>query len=149
MNDLGTAISLPFRFGNEQGALVNGVIPVGTGGAVINTNDYRVIWRDRVYLATLTALGERIMRPYYGTEVLKSLFETEAEAVELCTDSVTSAFSTQLPGLKLTKVGVTYSPDSGQLGLDMEYLLPTGILDSVSFSTDTFNRYGEIIRRGS
>ena len=150
MNDLGTVISLPFRFGNDQGVVESGgVVQPGTGGSVISTNDYKLIWKDRVFLALLTSLNERVMRPDYGTSILSTLFETETYAKTECKNSISMAFNEVLVSLNLLEVNVLYSDTSGELGIEVEYSLPDGTIDSLSFMTDTFNRYGELIRKGS
>jgi phage baseplate assembly protein W len=148
--DYGTVISFPFRFGLEQGVVDSdtAIVP-GTGGATMTTTDYRVIWKDRVYIAVLTNIGERVMRPTYGTRVLDSVFQTAETAKALVAESIATAFSVNLKPLSLIKVNPSYNENSGELSVNIEYRLPEGIIDSLTVFTDTFNRYGELIRRGS
>ena len=143
MRNLGTVISLPFRFGTEQG------VENLYGGSTLATNDYRTIWKDRVFVACLTGLGERVMTPNYGTEVLDSLFEDETRAEALCKETIASAFSTWLPDLTLSEVLAAYDSYSGSLEITVNYILPSGEEDTTSLKTNTFDPYGNIIREGS
>lgn len=142
MRDLGVVISLPFRFGIEQG--VDNLY----GGETIVTKDYRSIWKDRVFVACLTAVGERVMLPNYGTEVLDSLFEDETRAATLCRTTISSAFSTWLPDLTLVSVDASYDSSSGVLDIAVNYILPSGEEDSTTLKTNTFDQYGSIVREG-
>lgn len=139
MIDYGTAIALPFRFGIDQDA---------RGGALMSTSDYRKLWKDRVFVAILTSIRERVMNPGYGTYILQSLFDTEEEAVETCQESVSQAFSTWLPDLTLNLLDVTYDTATAELRISIEYTLPSGVQDTLGFTTKTFDQYGTVIREG-
>ena len=138
MTDLGTAISFPFRFGTEQGAVA--------GGATIATSDKRVIWKDRVYIALLTGLGERVMDPSYGTRVTLSVFETEDAATVMVKESISEAFHAHLPDLGLRSVVVNYDPTNGILEVKVDYTLPDETEDTLVFKTTTFDQYGTVLR---
>ena len=56
------AISLPFAFDQS--------------GSIAYTKDEKKIWQDRVVLVLMTRLGERLMRPTFGSEIGDSLFES-------------------------------------------------------------------------
>lgn len=151
MTNYGVAISMPFRFGTEQGVVSNGALTKGTGGALVMTSDYRTIWKDRVFNALLTEVQERVMRPDYGTQVLKSLFDTEEAANAAITTSVQSALSIWLPDLTVKDVTASYDSTYGYLNVDVEYILPDGGQDTLStqIKTATFNQYGNIISTGA
>lgn len=137
MIDYGTTIALPFRFGVDQST---------NGGSVLKTSDYRKIWKDRVFIAVLTGIRERVMRPDYGTTILQSLFETEEEAIATCQESVSYAFTAWLPDLTLSLLDVTYDTDTGELNISIEYILPNSLTDRFGFTTKTFDQYGTVIR---
>jgi phage baseplate assembly protein W len=103
-------ISLPFRFDGY--------------GRVATTSDMSKIWADRVRSVISTALGERIMRPNFGTPTPLWLFHS-TEAIESVLDvDVASAFATWLPALKYQ--GLTYTPvdDTGEVQIDVLYATP-------------------------
>lgn len=142
MKDMGVVISLPFRFGVEQG--VDNLY----GGETLVTQDYKTIWKDRVFVACLTLLGERVMRPNYGTGVLNSLFEDETRAADICKTTILSAFTTWLKELSLISVYSSYDSSSGILDITVNYVLPSGEEDTATLRTNTFDQYGSIIREG-
>lgn len=154
MIDYGVTISVPFRFGVEQGDLDGGSLRPGTGGALAQNTDERSIWKDRVFIVMLTSVKERAMRPLYGTRVLDSLFDDESSAISNCYSSISAAFTQWLPDLSLKTLDVAYDSDTGQLNINVEYILPSGAIDIASaridsIRTDTFDRYGKIIREGA
>ena len=124
MND-GSAISFPFKF-NEY-------------GQVSSTNDPRLIWQHRVILTLLTRLGERVLRPNFGSNLLNTLFETEAVAIEMAQRSISIAFNELLDSLELIEVTPKYEADSGSLIITVIYTLPSGDTDSVTLRTSIFN----------
>lgn len=129
------AISLPFRFGTEAG------VP----GALNTTTDIRYIWRDRVYVAVLTGLKERIMRPDYGTYSLRALFETSDVAAQTLSETISGSFYKWLPKLGLLSVDTSYDTTVDLLYITINYVLPDSTQDQLSFSTSVLDRYGEII----
>ena len=115
-------------------------------GRVDVTNDQRIIWRDRVRHVLFTRFGERVMRPNFGSDVLNSLYETESIGVEMVSRSVTIAFNTHLNSLKLIEMNPVYDPTTGTLDVSIRYALPSGEIDTVTFNTAIFNRYGDILQ---
>ena len=149
MSDLGVAISFPFRFGVEQGVKGSAGSATLYGGATMATNDYRTIWKDRVYVALLTGLGERVMDPTYGTQVTASVFETEDRAALMSKESISSAFGKWLPDLTLRAVAADYDYANGALVIKVDYTLPDETEDTLVFKTTTFDQYGTVIREGA
>lgn len=129
----GSAISLPFRF-NEFGEVNYSVDP-------------RKIWQDRVYVAIMTQVGERVMRPGYGTTISTALFENISTASEIITTAVSTAFSKHLKDLELIQVQPVFEDDnSGVLEINVVYTLPSGEDDTVTLKTAILSRSGDIIQ---
>jgi len=73
------AISLPFSLSESYG--------------ISFTTNQNKIYKDRVFLAVMTGLNERVMRPTYGTQIKTAIFENEAVAIPIVDATVRAAFS--------------------------------------------------------
>jgi phage baseplate assembly protein W len=126
------AISLPFAFDQS--------------GSIAYTKDEKKIWQDRVVLVLMTRLGERIMRPTFGSEIGDSLFESEESATTLIKKSVSVAFSRWLKQLELISVTTDVDPTDGYIIIDVGYRYsPRENEQRVKIKTAILSRSGEII----
>lgn len=125
------AMALPFSF--------------DANGYVNFTTDERKMWQDRIVLALMTSLSERVMRPDYGTRIGAKTFENVALVSPMIEQEIVSAFRTWL--VPLAYVGTKmYVDDQEVLILEIQYTYGIGgDLDTVIVRTDTFNRSGDII----
>lgn len=102
------AISLPFR--------IDGY------GRVASTTDRAKINADRVRSALMTSLGERVMRPTYGSLLPQSVFDSFDDVIETTEETVVEAFSRLLPDLTFESLEVlSEDPTSGELSLQITY----------------------------
>lgn len=125
------AISLPFSF--------------NSAGEVSYTTDLKKIIQDRVVLAVMTKLEERIMRPNFGSDVYDSLFENEAEADAIVRQAVTTCFSTWFPYLNLRTVNGSVVDEV----LEFEIFYSKGRdnqIEAVNVKTSLLTRAGETVR---
>lgn len=114
-------------------------------GAIASTSDLTRIWRQRVYAVISTYVGQRVMRPKFGTKSLDMVFETDRSLAFVANDVISRAFSESLPGFTLTSIEVGDEfRDGGKFTVSITYTTPQGIPDAVSvpFSTDTFTNGG-------
>mgnify|MGYP003335944982 CR=1 FL=1 len=126
------AIALPFSF--DSSGLVN------------HTNDEKKIWQDRVAMVIMTNLGERVMRPNFGSEVPQVAFESIGAAQTLITQSVESAFAKHLPSLSLIKVTFEIDPIDFYLVAEIHYRYgPVKNSESAKLKTAVLTRAGDII----
>ena len=125
------AISLPFSF--------------NSAGELSYTEDLKKIIQDRVVLAVMTKLEERVMRPNFGSEVYNSLFENEGAAESIVRQAVTTCFSAWFPYLNLRSVKATVVDEV----LEFEIFYSKGksiTIEEVSVKTSLFTRAGDVIR---
>lgn len=126
------AINLPFSFDSS--------------GAVAYTTSDAKMWQDRVVLMLMTRLGERVMRPTYGSEVQSSLFENDEGAVSAVKKSVSAAFSKWLPQLQLLKVDAYSDKTDGYLMVEVFYKYnPRQNEQRVKLKTAILTRTGEVV----
>lgn len=126
------AISLPFSFDET--------------GAVAYSTDDKKIWQDRIVLIVMTSLNERVMRPSFGTNVKKMVFENRQSIGGLIKQEITSAFSSWLPSLTLTNVNATMD-DTGEFTIiEIEYKYGlSATTETMSIKTGIFSRSGDVI----
>jgi phage baseplate assembly protein W len=111
-----------------------------TGGIEVSDTQQK-IWSDRVLSVLGTAIGERIHRHFFGSEVHQSVFHTQDDADRAVRSAVTAAFDSQLPRLTLTKIETSYDSSEGVLNSTVFYRLPNDqefqtVLGSVTISNN-------------
>lgn len=112
------AISLPFSI-NEF-------------GSVSTSSSQEKIWQDRVRSAVGTAVGERLLRPDYGTEIPSTVLDNAEAAAELIKSQVELAFVRDLTLLKLDTVETSYSERTSALTVEIAYELPNRQTETVT-----------------
>ena len=125
------AISLPFSISESY-------------GISFTTNENK-IYKDRVFLAVMTGLNERVMRPNYGTQVKTAIFENEAIAIPIVDATVRESFSQWLPTLVLQDLYIELDLNTMHLDITISYKLPNETTDEVKISTGTFTRSGDLL----
>lgn len=89
----------------------------GLQGLLSLQADVRLIKNDILQLL-LTAPGERVMRPSFGTEVRKLPFEPEdVRTLESVRDSILTALNTYEPRVIVDDVVLSPVPDDNQLNI--------------------------------
>lgn len=104
------AIQLPFSL-NTQGKVASTTVP-------------GKVWADRVLSAVGTTLGERVMRPSYGTNVGNMEFASSSEVEAVFRQDIESAFATFLTSLRLENVTFDFDESRGIVYADVSYFLP-------------------------
>jgi phage baseplate assembly protein W len=112
-----TAISLPFSF--------------DSAGNVRRTYSQEKIWADRVTSVIGTAVGERVMRSDFGTEIRSSLFGTQTSMENIIEDTVTDAFVNQLPLLTIGEITYTHDEVTNVMEVTITYALPNRQISTV------------------
>jgi phage baseplate assembly protein W len=106
-----TAISLPFMFSAQ-------------GGVMASTNPEK-IWSDRVLSVIGTAIGERVHRSEYGSDVYLAAWGSVDVIKETIESKVKDTFVAFLPTLILNDVQVTWEPGANIAYVNILYTLPS------------------------
>lgn len=93
-------------------------------GNILTTNLEDQIWADRVKMALGTRLGERVMRPGYGSKIGNSLFSTVSSMQETVRREVTKIFSELFPLLEVGDMEFAFNELTGRLNISISYTLP-------------------------
>lgn len=104
------AISLPFS--------------ISPYGKVADTTSQTKVWADRVRSVLGTLIGERVMRPRFGSRIPLEVFETSTVAVQQVKEAVFNAFAEFLPLLTLVSVNVTFDDTESLISAEVIYSLP-------------------------
>lgn len=129
---MSTAISLPFNFDET--------------GSIATTTDLAKIWEDRVIITVMTGLGSRVMRPTFGSDVNKVVWENINDAFTLIKQSISVAFSRWLTELDLLEVSGYIDPTDGYLVARVKYnLRAQGINTTLNIKTAVLSRSGDVL----
>lgn len=93
-------------------------------GKVGITRDYSKLWADRVRATIGTALGERVMRPQFGSLIPFQVFNGEDEATISIETDVRQVFNDQLTLLQLDQIEVSFDEYTGTINVLVTYALP-------------------------
>lgn len=105
------AISLPMR--------------VDAYGRTVLSSSMERIWADRVRCVIATTVGERAMRPDFGSRIPMGLMDAIPELPEMIQDAVASAFARHLQPLQLLSVDFVYSDEgNGEIDMRVNYAIP-------------------------
>lgn len=127
-----SAMSLPFSF--DSAGLVN------------HTSDESKIWQDRITIVLMTYIGERVMRPSFGSQVPSHVFENLETAKTLTTQAIGDAFERWLSALSLQGITYTVDPIDFYLVADIHYTYgPSKQIETVKLKTALLTRAGDII----
>lgn len=93
-------------------------------GSIVSTSSQAAIWHNRVRMAMETRLGERVMRPDYGTEISQSVFNTITSMEETLKRETNKLFVYQFPLLELVSVTTLHDVRENRLSAEVTYRLP-------------------------
>lgn len=126
------AISLPFNFDEA--------------GSISTTEDPAKIWQDRVVIAVMTGLGERVMRPTFGSDASKTVGENLNDALSIIRQSISVAFSRWLKDLTLIEVNGSVDEYDGHLVVQIKYnYRDQNVTQTVNIKTAVLSRSGDIL----
>jgi phage baseplate assembly protein W len=93
-------------------------------GKVNTTDQQPKLWADRVRSVIGTAVGERVMRSEFGSEISYTEFKTVEDASAQIQNTVAQSFEVQLRKLRLQSVTTTLDEYTGTLNVSIVYALP-------------------------
>jgi len=126
-------LSLPFGFDSSSGGLTI-------------TTDPAKMWQDRIIIAVMTGMGERVMRPTFGSDATKTVGHNLGDAVSIISQSVSVAFSRWLPELELLNVTGFTDQTDGYLVIEIKYKYRAqNINQTVNIKTAILSRSGDVL----
>lgn len=115
-------ISLPFR--------------VGPSGHIATTDDPAAKGRQHLTTYLLTDLGERVMRPDYGTPIRAEVFEPlDPLRAQLLMNRLQDKVGLDVPDVRLRSLSATENSEQAALQVTVEFALAVGAGEGESHTT--------------
>jgi phage baseplate assembly protein W len=108
-------------------------------GKTTSTTTQTKIYQDRVLTLLSTAIGERPMRPTYGTNVALAMFENQGNVDKAINDAIRSSISKWIPELTVNNINIVGFLDTGAVTVELNVTLPDFTEDSITVVTTTLN----------
>jgi len=108
-------------------------------GKTSSATNQKKIYQDRVLTLLSTAVGERPMRPNYGTNIGTAMFENQGKIEKAINDAIRSAISKWLPELTVNKINIVGFLDTGAVTVEINVTLPDFTEDSITVVSTTLN----------
>jgi len=108
-------------------------------GKTTSSTNQKKIYQDRVLTLLSTAVGERPMRPTYGTNIATAMFENQGKIERAINDAIRSAISKWLPELTVNKINIVGFLDTGAVTVEINITLPDFTEDSITIVSTTLN----------
>jgi phage baseplate assembly protein W len=108
-------------------------------GKTTSTTNQKKVYQDRVLTLLSTAVGERPMRPNYGTNIGTAMFENQGKVEKAVNDAIRSAMSKWLPELTVNKINIVGFLDTGAVTVEINVTLPDFTEDSITVVSTTLN----------
>ena len=108
-------------------------------GKVTSTTTQTKIYQDRVLTLLSTAIGERPMRPTYGTNISAAMFENQGNVEKAINQAVRSAIGIWIPELTVEQVNVTGFLEDGKVSVEVNVTLPDFTTSQIRVLSTTLN----------
>jgi phage baseplate assembly protein W len=86
------------------------------------------------------------MRPSYGTDLAKALFETQNQAEKAIRLAISTAISSWIPEVSVQQINVLGENLDGKMTVELLLVFPDFTSETISVSTATLNPDGSITR---
>jgi len=108
-------------------------------GETTSTTDQKKIYTDRVLTLLSTSIGERPMRPTYGTNLGLAMFENQGVAEVAIPAAIRSAISTWLPALTVNQINIKNFNDGGKVEVELLLTFPDYTTGTITVRSVTLN----------
>jgi phage baseplate assembly protein W len=108
-------------------------------GETTSTTDQKKIYTDRVLTLLSTSIGERPMRPTYGTNLGLAMFENQGIAEVAIPAAIRSAISTWLPALTVNEINIKNFNDGGKVEVELLLTFPDYTTGTITVRSVTLN----------
>lgn len=86
------------------------------------------------------------MRPSYGTDLAKALFENQDKAEQAIKNAVSTAINSWIPEISIQRINVLGENSDGKMTVEILLVFPDFTSETISVSTATLNPNGSITR---
>lgn len=125
---------------------INYPFSVSSFGKVETTDDQQKIYLDRVLTLLSTITGQRPMRPTYGTDVARGVYESGGDYLEGVARAIRTAMSKWLPLITVSNIEITPPGSDGLSKVNVSVILPDLSEGTVSVNTAYIAQDGSTYR---
>jgi phage baseplate assembly protein W len=104
------------------------------------------IYKDRIVTLLSTAVGTRPMRPTYGTNLAKAMFENQDDSASAIRSTIKAAISLWIPEVQIDSIDIRGVQEDGRMLVDLIVILPDYTLASLAVSSVTLTPTGNVTR---
>lgn len=104
------------------------------------------VYKDRIVTLLSTPIGTRPMRPTYGTNLARAMFENQDDAAAAIRATIRTAVSLWIPEVEVDSIDVRGIQEDGRMLVDLVVILPDYTTASVAVSSVTLTPTGTVTR---
>ena len=104
------------------------------------------IYKDRVVTLLSTSIGARPMRPTYGTNLAKAMFENQDNAAKAIEAAIRTSIGLWIPEVEIQTINIQGVQEDGKMLVELMLILPDYTLASLSVSSVTLTPTGTVTR---
>jgi phage baseplate assembly protein W len=93
-------------------------------GKIISTTNQNKIYQDKILTLLSTGIGERPMRPTYGTNIGAAMFENQGKVESAINQAIRTAISNWIPEVTVEKINIKGFLDTGAVTVELNVTLP-------------------------
>jgi phage baseplate assembly protein W len=108
-------------------------------GKVTSTTDQKKIYQDKLLTLLSTAVGERPMRPTYGTNIASAMFENQGKVEAAINQAIRTAIGNWIPDVTVERINVKGFLDTGAVTVELNVTLPDFEELSITVVSTTLN----------
>lgn len=117
-------------------------------GKVLATNDISKIYLDRALTLVSTLVRQRFMRPAYGVDLGKGMYENSNSYTDGLESAIRSAMSIWLPELNMVEISISDVDESGNVSVTLILSLPNETNIELSYKTVVLSPDGTAAYQG-
>jgi phage baseplate assembly protein W len=115
-------------------------------GVAETTTDQTKIYQDRIVTLLSTAKGERPMRPTYGTDIARAMFENQGTVDAAIKTAIMSAMDKWIPDVTIENILISGFNEDGQVQVVLLVTLPDYSSTEIKVFSATLNPDSTITR---
>jgi phage baseplate assembly protein W len=108
-------------------------------GKIISTTNQNKIYQDKILTLLSTGIGERPMRPTYGTNIGAAMFENQGKVDSAINQAIRTAISNWIPEITVEKINIKGFLDTGAVTVELNVTLPDFEELSITVVSTTLN----------
>lgn len=111
-------------------------------GKITTTQDDSKIYLDRILTLLSTPSFFRPMRPRYGTNIFRALYETGHDYEQAVREAILRAMSLYLPQIIVDNISILDPDESGNSNVEISFIFPDNTRSEILINSKNLNPDG-------